>query len=383
MNKKNLSFALLTLVFVLSFSAGCVQATPAATTAPTEPPAATTQAPAVAPTAAAFPVTFEDALGRSVTLDSAPQRIVVAGKASILIIDALYMFPEAVDRVISYGKGTQTGKNFLSVVDPKIDTKTALENTVSAEQIAPLKPDLVIVKDYLKDSLGTPLETLGIKVVYLNLETPETFYRDVKTIGQIFGDSARADELVAYYQRKVAGDTDALKDLKDSDRPSVLLLQYSAKGGTVAFNVAPQQWLQTDMVKMAGGTPAWLDASNPKGWTTVTLEQIASWKPQMIFIVDYSGNADKVVSDLKNDPQWSELDAVKNQKLFAFASDFLSWDQPDPRWMLGLTWFAAKIQPAAFSSVDINAEVTDFYHTVYMLDENAIKTQVQPIVKAQ
>jgi len=110
-----------------------------------------------------------------VVLDQAPQRIVIAGKSSTLIMDAVYMFPEAVDRVISYGLGTQTGKNFLSVVDPKLDSKTGLENTVSAEQIAPLKPDLVILKDYLKDSLGTPLEALGIKVVYLNLETPETF----------------------------------------------------------------------------------------------------------------------------------------------------------------------------------------------------------------
>lgn len=383
MNKKHLLLISLTLFSVLSLVAGCVQATPAATAAPTEPPAAATDNPTAEPTQAAFPVTLEDALGRSVTLDTAPRRIVVAGKASTLIIDALYMFPEAADRVISYGKGTQTGKNFLSVVDPKIDTKTGLENTVSAEQIAPLNPDLVIMKDYLKDSLGTPLETLGIQVVYLNLETPETFFRDVKTIGQIFGDPARADDLVAYYLKKVAGVTDALKNLKDSDRPSVLLLQYSAKGGIVAFNVAPQQWLQTDMVKMAGGAPAWLDASNPKGWTIVTLEQIASWKPQMIFIVDYSGNADKVVSDLKNDPQWSELDAVKNQKLFAFPSDFLSWDQPDPRWTLGLSWLAAKIQPAAFSGVDIKAEVTDFYQTVYMLDNSVINTQIQPIVKAQ
>jgi hypothetical protein len=124
MNKKHLLLISLTLFSVLSLVAGCVQATPAATAAPTEPPAAATDNPTAEPTQAAFPVTLEDALGRSVTLDTAPRRIVVAGKASTLIIDALYMFPEAADRVISYGKGTQTGKNFLSVVDPKIDTKT-------------------------------------------------------------------------------------------------------------------------------------------------------------------------------------------------------------------------------------------------------------------
>jgi len=75
---------------------------------------------------------------------------------------------------------------------------------VSAEQIAPLTPDLVIMKDYLKDSLGAPVEALGIKVVYLNLETPETFITDVMTIGQIFGDSKRAEEITSYYQQSVS-----------------------------------------------------------------------------------------------------------------------------------------------------------------------------------
>ena len=382
MNKKYVLFVSLSILVIASLAAGCAQAAPVQTVAPA---GQTAEAPTktVAPPApnTAFPVTLQDALGRSVTLETAPQRIVVAGKASTLITDALYMFPEAVDRVISYGKGTQTGISFLSVVDPKINDKTGLENTVSAEQIAPLTPDLVIMKDYLKDSLGAPAEALGIKVVYLNLETPETFITDVMTIGQIFGDSKRAEEITSYYQQSVSSVTDPLKNLMPTDKPGVLLLQYTSKGGTVAFNVPPEQWLQTDLINLAGGTPAWLDASNPKGWTTVTLEQIASWKPDMIFIVDYSGKADQVVADLVEDPQWSEMDAVKNGMLYPFPSDFLSWDQPDPRWTLGLAWLAGKIHPAEFAALDIKAEVSQFYKTIYHLDENVINTQILPIVK--
>jgi iron complex transport system substrate-binding protein len=87
------------------------------------------------------------------------------------------------------------------------------------------------MKDYLKDSLGAPAEALGIKVVYLNLETPETFITDVMTIGQIFGDSKQAEEITSYYQQSVSSVTDPLTNLMPTDKPGVLLLQYTSKGG--------------------------------------------------------------------------------------------------------------------------------------------------------
>ena len=175
------------------------------------------------------------------TLDALPQKIVVAGKASTLILDAMYMFPEAVDRVISYSKSSQTGKNFLAVVDPKLGEKTAFENNVGAEQIAPLKPDLVVLKDYLKDSLGAPLEALGIKVIYLNLETTDTFARDVRTIGQIFGNPSRAETIVAYYEKSVAAVTDPLQRperCRPPQCPVAAVLQQRRHGG---FQCSPSR----------------------------------------------------------------------------------------------------------------------------------------------
>jgi len=127
MNKKYVLFVSLSILVIASLAAGCAQAAPVQTVAPA---GQTAEAPTktVAPPApnTAFPVTLQDALGRSVTLETAPQRIVVAGKASTLITDALYMFPEAVDRVISYGKGTQTGIHFLSVVDQRSTIRPVL-----------------------------------------------------------------------------------------------------------------------------------------------------------------------------------------------------------------------------------------------------------------
>jgi len=63
--------------------------------------------------------------------------------------------------------------------------------------------------------------------------------------------------------------------------------------------VPPLDWLQTNMVEMAGGIPVWKDVPTD-GWTTITLEQIAVWNPKVILLVDYKGNAVDIVSQLKN-----------------------------------------------------------------------------------
>ena len=106
------------------------------------------------------------------TFEQLPERIVIAGKAVFMITDALYLFPEARQRVVAMpGSAVQFSSSFLSLIDPAFSTeKTFLEGQVGPEQIAPTQPDVVLMKSYMKGSLGDPLEQLGIPVVYVELE---------------------------------------------------------------------------------------------------------------------------------------------------------------------------------------------------------------------
>ena len=60
--------------------------------------------------------------------------------------------------------------------------------------------------------------------------------------------------------------------------------------------------------------------------------------------------------------------------------DYLSWDQPDPRWSLGLTWLATKIHPELFSEVNMGAEIPAFYRDFYELNDNVIEQSILPLV---
>ncbi|MDO9121831.1 MAG: ABC transporter substrate-binding protein [Anaerolineaceae bacterium] len=371
------------LVMFIGTLVGC--AAPASPTAtpevvPTDAPAvAATEAPSVEVTQS--PIIVTDALGRTVEFSEHPQRIVMIGKGTTLLANSAFMFSEAQDRVIAYELRLQMpDRNFVKSVFPKTENVTLLVKDAGPEQVAPLNPDLVIIKSYNKEKLGNAIEALGVNVIYLDLESTEQFYQDIYTLGQIFGNDARAEEIVALYKANETRIADGLNGLSDADKPSILLLSYSDKGGTVAFAVPPMEWLQTVLVQNAGGDPAWKDAISEGGWTVVSLEQIAAWNADMVFIVDYSGKAMDVVAQLKADANWQALDAVINNQIYAFPVDFLSWDQADPRWGLGELWLAAKIHPDRFEGLNFTEEISEFYKTYYGLEDTTIIEKVMPLV---
>jgi len=323
-------------------------------------------------------IEITDTTGHTVTLDGVPERIAIAGKATIMVQDAVFLFDDAIQKVIALENRNQSAFSFLPVVDPGIHDKEIFKMNAGPEQIAAAHSDLVILKSFMAEKLGEPLEQLSIPVVYLNLETPEVFYQDVIVLGQVFGKPDRAEEIINFYQERVSRVEDLVSGIEPDQKPEVLILEYSDSGGEIAFSVPPVSWLQTSMVEISAGSPVWKSLEVSGGWTIVNLEQIAAWDPDQIFIIDYSGNASAVKADLLDNPIWGNLRAVENDQLFAFAFDFYSWDQPDTRWILGLQWLATKIHPDLTAEIDIMEEVKLFYSELYNLEPGVIEAEILP-----
>ncbi|MCX6056085.1 MAG: ABC transporter substrate-binding protein [Chloroflexi bacterium] len=368
------------LIMTMLFLSACAPTspTPIPETAPAaEAPATPTAAPTESPS---LPITVTDALDRTVVFEQPPQKIVLIGKALFMVADAIYLFPEAGNKIAALSPTNQGVYNFIPMIDPTFNAKISLETNAGAEQIAAVQPDLVIMKSMMAETLGAPLEALNIPVLYLDFETADQYKHDLATLGQLFQNPAQAEKIAAFYQEKVDSITQTLSGLTEDQKPSVLLLYYSEKEGTLSFNVPPKAWMQTWMIQTAGGNPVWLDANPGKGWAQVNLEQIAAWNPDTIFIASYIVPVNDVVAKLKADPQWQLLNAVKQDKLYGFATDVYSWDQPDTRWALGLTWVAATLHPELFPGLDITAEAKAFYQELYGMDSAAFEKNIQPIL---
>lgn len=374
---------IITFLLAASLLAACAPATN-----PTQPPAESTPQSAAQPPAATeveqvepAGYTVTDSLGREVYFKAPPQRIVVTGKAHIMIVDPLYAFTEAYQRVIAIGKVAQGSGDFTRLIDTDYTTKTILETDASTEQIAATQPDVVLLKSYLADTVGKPLEELNIPVIYLDFETPQQYKKDLDTLGQLFQNPQRAEQIKSFYTKKADRINQQTAEMKNEDKPRVLVLYYSERDGEVAFNVPPLGWMQTLLVEMGGGTPVWKDVEIGKGWTKVSLEQIAAWDADQIFVTTYQSDITQVLATIKADAKWQTLRAVKDGKLFAFPVDYYSWDQPDTRWVLGLTWLAAKMNPDHFADLNMEQEVRDFYKTLYNLDDAAIDENILARIK--
>ncbi|MDX9990871.1 MAG: ABC transporter substrate-binding protein [Anaerolineales bacterium] len=365
--------ALVALLFSLFLSACGSQATATPDPVAEHPVILTSDVPTSKPS-----VTIVDALNREIVLPAAPERIVFTGRALFMIADAAYTFPNAAEKIIGIGNTGQGSGNFIEMIDPNYEQKAVLERDAGAEQIAALNPDLVVMKSALAESIGTPIEAIGIPVVYIDFETPEQYLRDLAILGKVFGDEDRAAEVAAFFQNKV---DEIAAAVEDAPMPRVLVLNYNDQDGNVAFNVPPMNWLQTSMVEMAGGQPVWADANPGNGWTQVTLEQIAAWDADQIFVVSYFADPAQVVDSMKADPNWEAIRAVKEDALYAFAGDLYLWDQPDPRWMLGLTWMAGKLHPDIFPDLDMTAEAKIFYQALYGLDADFVEQNIVPTFK--
>jgi len=319
-------------------------------------------------------LTIEDTTGNVAQLNGIPQRITFVGKASNMIADVLYMFPEAAGRIVGVGKTNQRNGEFVKVLDPDYDSKVYLEHNVGPEQIAVTQPDLVIVKNYLKKSLGDPVSQLDIPVLYMNLETPEAYEKDFRMLGRVFGNPERAAELIKYYNDEKNYVINRTKTL--TDKPDILFIYHTTRDGIAAFNTPPGAWIQSRIVEIAGGNPVWTDSHPGGGWSKINLEQIAAWNPDQIYVVAYKEDINTVLKSMKDSPEWQELSAVKNNKLQAFPVDFYSWDQPDSRWILGLKWLAKQIHPDLFTDLNIEDMTRSFFKDLYFLTDEQYETEI-------
>ncbi len=307
-----------------------------------------------------------DSFGNLVTLDEYPERIVIAGKASLLPADALFLFPEARSKVVGLGLTNQGLGDFYTYLAPQFTKGDRLPHSVGAEEIASLAPDVVITKSRNYASLGKQLEMLGIPVFSMDLENPETFTEELLQLSILLGEEQRGTELAAYYADELAS---VQASVSGTRKPSSLLLYCTASDGITSFQTAPKEWLQTYMTEAAGGSAVWKGTNLTSGWQKVSFEQVAAWDPERIYLISYKVPTSVFLQQIEEDPAWSHLQAVKNGSIQAFPADFHNWAQPDTRWILGLKWLARDLH----GSVDgFEEEVSTFFTELYGIGDPSV-----------
>src|SRR5512137_436821 len=165
--------------------------------------------PAAAPVSSGM--MFTDGLGRTVTLPGPAQKVVS-------------MAPSNTEILFAIGASSQVvGRDEFSDYPAEAKSLPSIGGSMgqySYEQVAALKPDLVLAGGINTPEQVKALEDLGLKVFYLgNPTTLEEMYANLVTVAQLTGHEAEAAALVDSLKARVKAVDDKLAGV--ADRPVV------------------------------------------------------------------------------------------------------------------------------------------------------------------
>jgi len=264
-----------------------------------------------------------DSMGREVSIDGEPERIVTLAPSLTEIVYFLGLG----DRVV--------GVTEFSSFPPDADRKPKVGSYVNlnAEKIISLAPDLVVgTADGNQPRVVELLEKAGIPVFIVNPRDLRQVIETVVDIGRVCGVLDKAAAL--------AGDLSARVDrivsrTADQERPVVFLQVNPKPIMTVNGNT-----FSSDLIRLAGGLNMARD--EPITYPRISLEAVIQRRPDVIIVssMDRGGAFEQVKG------QWLKLPiipAAQNGRVHLVDSDLI--DRPSPRVVDGLEIVARLIHP--------------------------------------
>ena len=213
------------------------------------------------------PRTITDVMGREVTLDSAPQRVVGMSASITEVLYAIGITPVGATEDIDYPEAAASLPTFGSGYQPDLEALAALE------------PDLIIANAQLNGQIMDQLEAIAPTVAVLIL-TPADVAATIRLVGQATWHETAAEYLAHAYDSLLS----LVQEEAPADGPSVLIVV-----GTLATpNYGKSSTYLGDMVTMLGGTVVGddqPDAGPFPGYAQLSVEQILDADPDVILTI--------------------------------------------------------------------------------------------------
>jgi iron complex transport system substrate-binding protein len=198
---------------------------------------------------------------------------------------------------------------------------------VNMETMMRINPDLVISWTFRPEQVNF-MGSHGLTVISIYPDSLKELIAVIRMHGNLFGKEKRAEycimkmnEIFSLIKNRTQKVTQTLKRkiLWIGSRPTGV----SGRGG-----------MTNDIIEMIGviNSAAEIGERN----ADVPLEKIIKWNPDVIFIW---GNATYSSLDIKNNPQWRYINAVKNSRVYK-APEWSNWS---PRMAPIALWMAMKV----------------------------------------
>lgn len=249
-----------------------------------------------------FPVTVTDGLGRRLTFDEPPQRVVALFNGNFGNMATLGVRPVA------------TLANQSMLVDERyftngqtIPSVRAADGGIDLEAVAAADPDLIIV---LGEERAALLESIAPVYVPLDTDTIAGLYAETRQLAAILGVRDRAETAVAAFQDRLAAyqalvprDVSILLPAPEEDDLNTMWVRHGASPDCRLLN----EIALCDWENPAGGG----------GWSfQTTAETLLELDPDFIYYkTRWDGTHRELLAYVRSNPLWAATDAVRNDRL--------------------------------------------------------------------
>ena len=178
-------------------------------------------------------------------------------------------------------------------------------SNTNLEQIATLKPDLVILTESQAPLIKDKLDSLGLRVVVVPSYTVADALASITQIGAATGQDAEAQKLLEETRARLEEVRARTKDLK---RPRVLCVVDRVPGTLRGLYTATEGSFIDELIEIAGGDSIAPPAAT--GFGQINKEAVATLDPDIIIDMAMGGSKD---TKLAEDPVevWRELSSVR------------------------------------------------------------------------
>ena len=273
------------------------------------------------------PGTFTDDLGREVSIEKVPQRIISLAPSNTEILFALGLGDRVVGvtRYCNYPEEAKQKEQIGGFADQ------------DPEKIIALKPDLILASGTLQKSLVIELEERGQTVFWLYPHTVKDILESFVRIGEITGSSATAQQLKERIEERIKNVEERVKDIPEQERPTVFRVMGLDPPGTIGG-----ESFQTDEFWIAGGKNIFADTD--KNYFQLDLETLTKLDPDIIVIC--GEDEEEAKARIKSQEGWGDLTAVKADRIVVISCDLIC--RPSPRIGQTIEQLAREFHPERF-----------------------------------
>ena len=298
-----------------------------------------------------YPITVTDHLGRTVTIEKEPERLVSGYYITTSLLIALGLEKDLV--------GVEAKANTRNIYSLAADASgiLSLPNVGTAkafdlEGCVALNPDLVILPVKLKDAAAS-LEQLGIPVIAVNPEDQTKLSETIKMVSTATNTVAEGEKLSSFMSSSFSY---LDEKLANASKPSAYLA-----GNSSLLSTAGPAMYQSFLMEAAGGSNVAASVSDTY-WANVSYEQLLAWNPDYIFL---AADANYTVESVLTDSNLAECNAVKNNHVYKLPGSIEAVDSPVPASFLGSAYMASIMHSEYVTSDYYKNLTTDFYKTFY------------------